>query len=199
MAVLTIPQAATLLTEFGMPRGRVVEFVSIGIAESGLRTDAVSSAGAIGVWQQMPFNATDRGYQPDALYRPTINALITVQLSGQGVNCAAWDTAYADIGATGRYPFLAWPEAGSAAWRNEGMVAAVLSHGFPAPVSGGPPPGAGPTGAQLQAQQWAAELQSIELQLVEGTRRWLTEQDRLDEELARLITPLRPTARHGGR
>ena len=199
MTILTIPQAATYLTDFGMPRSRVVEFVSIGIAESGLRTDALSSAGAIGVWQQMPFNATDRGYPASDLYDPNINALITVELSGQGVNCAAWDTAYADIGATGRYSFLAWPEAGSAAWRNEGMVAAVLSHGYPAPVTGGPPPGTGPTGAQLQEQQWAAELQSIELELVGGTKRWLAEQDKLDRELARLITPPRSRARRTGR
>lgn len=199
MTILTIPQAATYLVDFGMPRSHVVEFVAIGIAESGLDTAAVSPAGAIGVWQQMPFNATDRGYQPDALFRPDINALITVELSGQGVNCAAWDTAYADINATGRYSFLAWPEAGSAAWHNEGAVAAVLSHGYPAPVTGGPPPGTGPTGAQIQEQQWAAELQSIELQLVEGTRAWLTGQDRLDQQLLRLVTPPRRLTRRTGR
>lgn len=199
MTILTIPQAATYLTDFGMPRSHVVEFVSIGIAESGLDTAAVSPAGAIGVWQCMPFNAYLAGSDAAGLYDPNINALVTVRLSGQGVNCAAWDTAYADISATGRYSFLAWPEAGSAAWHNEGAVAAVLSHGYPAPVTGGPPPGTGPSGVQIQEQQWAAELQSIELQLVEGTRAWLTGQDRLDEQLLRLVTPPRRLTRRTGR
>lgn len=194
MPTLTIPQAATYLSEFGMPRNHVVEFVAIGMAESSLVTNAVSSAGAIGVWQIMPFNAAIAGLSVDALYNPGDNALVAVMLSGQGINCAAWDTCYANIGASGRYSSLAWPEPGSAAWNNEGTAAAVLSHGYPAPVSGGPPPGTGLTGAQLQDQQWAAELQSVEDQLVAGTKRWLVTMDSLEREMARLV-PVLPRGR----
>lgn len=101
------------------------------MGESGLNDAAVSPAGAIGLWQIMPFNAGPYGYAPGDLYNPGVNAHIAVAMSGGGTNCAAWDSAYLDIYASGRYSFLAWPERGSADYNNLPAAAAELAgHGL---------------------------------------------------------------------
>lgn len=126
MTLLTAVQVADYWIGAGGPKARAVEWVAIAMGESGLVTDAVSSAGAIGTWQIMPFNAPAYGYSPAQLYDPAVNARIAVAMSGGGVNCAAWDSAYADIRASGRYTFLAWPEAGSADYNNLPAAAAEI-------------------------------------------------------------------------
>lgn len=131
MSLLTAVQVADYWIGAGGPKNRAVEWVAIAMGESGLVTDAVSSAGAIGLWQVMPFNAGPYGYTPNDLYNPAINARITVAMSGGGTNCAAWDSAYANIQASGRYSFLAWPEQGSADYNNLPAAQAELSgHGL---------------------------------------------------------------------
>lgn len=120
--ILTVKQAWNALVNNGMPQNRATEFVAIGICESSLDSSAVSPVGAIGVWQVMPFNAAIGGGTPADLYDPDYNARVTVLLSGHGANCAAWDTAYANIGASGRYSFLNWPEPGSCAANNLGTA-----------------------------------------------------------------------------
>jgi hypothetical protein len=105
--------------------------VAIAIGESALEDDAVSSAGAIGVWQIMPFNAAPHGFTVNELYQPGVNAKVAVEMSGGGQNCAAWDSAYRNINASGRYSFLAWPETGSADYNNLPIAQAELSgHGL---------------------------------------------------------------------
>jgi soluble lytic murein transglycosylase-like protein len=128
MAVLTILQTADYWVGAGGPSSRAVEFVAIGMAESSLDTLAVSPVGARGVWQIMPFNAAPNGASVAGLFDPAVNALVAVRMSGHGANCAAWDTCYANIRKSGRYPFLAAPEPGSAADGNMLAVAAVLGH-----------------------------------------------------------------------
>lgn len=126
MTVLTIPQVAGWWEREGGPSSRTVEFVAIAIAESSLDTAAVSVTDAIGLWQEEPDHAGEYGYPVSALYDPQVNAFIAVRLSGFGSNCAAWDTAYRNIYASGRYGFLGYPEQGSAAWNNLATVANVL-------------------------------------------------------------------------
>lgn len=140
MAQLTALGVADYWIAAGGPKSRAVEWVAIALGESSYNTEAVSSAGAIGLWQIMPFNAAPHGYSVAQLYDPLINARVAVAMSGQGTNCAAWDSAYRDILTSGRYPFLGWPEVGSADYNNLAIVAAQLGHD----KLGGaiPPPGA---------------------------------------------------------
>lgn len=126
MTLLTALQVADYWAGAGGPKSRAVEWVAIAMGESGLVTDAVSSAGAVGLWQIMPFNAPPYGYTVQDLYNPAINARIAVAMSGGGTNCAAWDSAYANISASGRYSFLAWPEQGSADYNNLAAAAAEI-------------------------------------------------------------------------
>lgn len=118
MALLTAVQVASYWTGAGGPSARAVEWVAIAMGESGLVTDAVSPAGAIGLWQIMPFNAGPNGATVGQLYDPAVNAMVAVKMSGGGANCAAWDSCYADIQASGRYSYLAYPEKGSADYNN---------------------------------------------------------------------------------
>lgn len=100
----------------GGPPSRAVEWLAIALGESSLISDIVSPAGAIGIWQIMPFNASIGGGTVQDLNDPAYNAKVAVIMSGGGVNCAAWDSCYLDIQASGRYTYLAWPEQGSSDW-----------------------------------------------------------------------------------
>lgn len=138
MALLTAVQVADYWVGAGGPKSRAVEWVAIAMGESGLVTDVVSPAGAIGIWQIMPFNAAPNGATVSQLYDPSVNARVAVQMSGGGTNCAAWDSAYADIARSGRYTYLAYPEMGSADYNNLAAAAAELAgHG----LGGITPPG----------------------------------------------------------
>lgn len=129
MTVLTGPEVAGYWEGAGGPKSRAVEWLAIAIGESSLDTSAYSSAGAIGLWQIMPFNAAPYGYSVAQLYDPAVNASIAVQMSGGGTNCAAWDSCYANIYASGRYSFLAWPEVGSADYNNLPEAASMIAGG----------------------------------------------------------------------
>lgn len=131
MAQLSAVQVADYWIGAGGPRNRAVEWTAIAMGESSLDTEALSPAGAIGVWQIMPFNAAPYGYSVAQLYSPAVNARIAVAMSGGGTNCAAWDSCYLDIERSGRYTFLAWPERGSSDWDLLPWAQASLSgHGL---------------------------------------------------------------------
>lgn len=154
--VLPAIEVADYWVGAGGPKSRVVEWVAIAIGESSLDADAVSPVGAVGLWQIMPFNAPPYGYTTADLYDPAVNAKIAVQMSGGGTNCAAWDSAYANIYASGRYSYLAWPEQGSADYNNLAVASAELG-GLPInPVTNPGYPGIASTlagtVAQIQAQ-----------------------------------------------
>jgi soluble lytic murein transglycosylase-like protein len=140
MTVFTARQVAAVWEFTGGPHNRDVEWVAIAMGESGLRTDALSPAGAIGLWQIMPFHAAEFGYSVGQLYEPAVNALIAVRLSGYGTNCAAWDSAYANIYASGRYRFLGFPEQGSADYNNLPAAANELGRNPPYTVTTSVPP-----------------------------------------------------------
>ena len=103
-----------------------VEWVAIALGESSLDDSAVSSAGAIGTWQIMPFNAHWGGGTVSDLYDLDYNAKVAALMSGGGVNCAAWDSCYLDINRSGRYNYLGYPERGSADWNNIPVAAALI-------------------------------------------------------------------------
>lgn len=133
----------------GMPKGaRCNEFVAIGICESSLETDAISPAGALGLWQIMPFNFGPLGLAVSDWRNPDTNARAAVLLSGHGANCAAWDTCYADIQASGRFSFLNWPQAGSCAAGHLGAVSVVT--GTSSQGGASPPPFPGVDGSLTQ-------------------------------------------------
>lgn len=140
MTVLSARQVADYWVAEGGPANRAVEWVAIAIGESSLDDSAVSPAGAIGLWQIMPFHAGEFGITVDSLYDPRTNALVAVSLSGHGTNCAAWDSCYRDIYASGRYSFLAWPEVGSADYNNLATAANLLGSGWHYTGAPGVPP-----------------------------------------------------------
>lgn len=140
MTILTAVQVADYWIGAGGPKSRAVEWVAIAIGESGFNDQVVSPAGAIGVWQIMPFNAGVGGGTVADLYNPAYNAKVAVLMSGGGANCAAWDSCYVNINASGRYTFLGWPEQGSADWFNlVPAQAALLGHGLTGITNPGPP------------------------------------------------------------
>jgi hypothetical protein len=137
--ILTPLQVADYWIAAGGPKNRATEWVAIARGESAYDTAAVSSAGAIGLWQIMPFNAAPNGVTVADLYNPLENARVAVRMSGRGGNCAAWDSCYADIYTSGRYTFLAYPEPGSADYNNMQIVATQLGTDK---LGGAVPPGA---------------------------------------------------------
>lgn len=150
MTQLTALQVADYWIAAGGSKSKAVVAVAVSLGESSYDTAALSSAGAIGLWQIMPFNAAPHGYTVADLYNPSDNARIAVEMSGNGTNWAAWDSCYADINASGRLSYLPWPQPGSADYNNLGPVSVELGHD----KLGGavPPPGASVAGAVEQAQ-----------------------------------------------
>lgn len=148
----TALQVADYWIAAGGPKQRAVEWTAISLGESSYDDSVVSSAGAIGLWQIMPMHAAEYGLTVADLYNPLDNARVAVRLSGGGTNCAAWDSCYANISASGRYTFLAWPEQGSADYNNLQVVAVELGHDK---LGGAVPPGGtlmSPAEAQAVAQ-----------------------------------------------
>ena len=141
MTVRTAREVAAAWERAGGPSSNAVEWVAIAIGESSLNDQAVSSAGAIGPWQIMPFNAHIGGGSVNDLYNLDYNAKVTVLMSGNGTNCAAWDSCYANIYRSGRYNFLGYPEHGSADFNNIPVAAALL--GVDALISALPEPSLG--------------------------------------------------------
>lgn len=126
---ITPHDAAQVWIDTGGPKNRVVAWVSVAYSESSLDLDAESPVGARGLYQIMPFNFIPLGLDPTKWQNPYINTEAAVRLSGTGMNFAPWDTAYADIGASGRYRYLAWPERGSAAWSHMAYIAGLIGLG----------------------------------------------------------------------
>lgn len=149
MVTLTMLETADYWIAAGGPKNRATEWVAIAMGESSLETTAISSVGARSLWQIMPEHFPEYGYSLSQWADPAVNASIAVQLSGHGTNCAAWDSCYTDIEASGRLEFLSWPQPGSADYDNLAVVSAALR----TDKLGGavPPPGSFPTGPLVGA------------------------------------------------
>lgn len=158
--LLTMEQVANAWVDAGGPSNRAVEWVAIAMGESGLNTTALSPVGAEGLWQIMPFHWGPLGLDGSLWADPLTNAKAAVAISGHGTNCAAWDSAYRNIYASGRYSFLAWPEPGSADYEHMQTVAAAIGgdkFGGAVP-NGGQFPSAGMNNAIGHMQQLATKL-----------------------------------------
>lgn len=128
MPVISYLECADAWIAAGGPRNRAAEWVGIAVGESGLNTDAVSPVGALGLWQIMPFNWAPNGVNINDWRDPVANATVAVRMSGHGTNCAAWDSCYVNILASGRLSYLAFPQPGSADYHNAMVAAAILGH-----------------------------------------------------------------------
>lgn len=125
MTVWSRQQVAGFLFTAGMRGRRINEFVAIAVCESSLDDHARSPADARGLWQIEPFWAGSLGVSVESLYDPMVNARGAVFISGHGANCAAWDTCYDDIQASGRFSFLSWPQSRSCAFTHIAGVSVV--------------------------------------------------------------------------
>lgn len=162
-AYYSTPQIAQLWTNAGGDVNAVVVAVAVALAEScDGDAHALSSAGAIGLWQILATHAIETGQDPSELYDAAVNAEYAVSISGNGADWEAWDTCYAaGESLTTRY-YLPYPEAGSLAYQRIPAVAASLGitaptgpaqlpPGTPQPIVGPPvnpnaPAGGVPTG-----------------------------------------------------
>lgn len=115
MTVLTAYQMVLYWETNGGPPKLALPWISVSRAESSWDTEATSPTDAHGLYQLEPYSWPAGAGNGDNWADPNANSRAAVILSGGGVNFAPWDTAYANIEASGRYSFLAWPENGSAA------------------------------------------------------------------------------------
>jgi hypothetical protein len=129
MPVLSAHQIITLLQVEACPDKRLIAWAAVSFCESSWNTQAVSPTSARGLYQLEPYSWPAGAGSFDKWDNPDVNTRAALILSGYGMNFAPWDTAYADIQASGRYSFLNWPERGSCAWNHFGYVAAILGTG----------------------------------------------------------------------
>jgi len=171
MAVLSAHDMADNWIGNGGPRNRTVAWLSVSLAESSWDTEAVSPTDARGLYQVEPYSWPAAAGPLANWDQPGPNSYAAVLLSGGGVNFAPWDTAYADIEATGRYTFLSWPEPGSAADKNMPYVAGLLGSNFYGGTT--PPVQPGVDGTLPAALQWYGQATDTLIPLLtDAANRW---------------------------
>ena len=158
MTILTAQQMAGAYFTVSGPVNRIVAWLAVALAESSWDTQAVSSADARGLYQILSSNFGATGLSDANWTDPAANTRAMLILSGGGMNFAPWDTAYANIGASGRFSFLGWPQQNSAAWNDMPQVAGQL--GPHATALLGPPPQPGLAGGLPDALAWYAAAAS---------------------------------------
>lgn len=156
MALLNAHQVVSAWVSAGGPSRTALAWASVSIAESSWNTDAVSPTDARGLYQIEPYSWSAQAGSFGNWRDPYSNSRAAVILSGGGVNFAPWDTAYRNIGHTGRYAFLAWPENGSAAASYMPYVQGALGSTY---YGTGAPPGVpGLSGTLPDAIKWYGEV-----------------------------------------
>ena len=149
------PQLQALWKFAGGNASREDVMAAISLAESSGEAEVVSPAGAIGLWQVMPFWAPHFGWPVSYLYQPYYNARAAVGISGGGYHLGAWDTCYNPPSAAANRLDLSWPETGSPAWDE------LRSHGAGTTGGGGGGGSTGPSGADavlMRQFAWANHL-----------------------------------------
>jgi len=109
-------QLQTLWQFAGGTPSRAPLMAAIALAESSGDSNAVSPAGAISLWQVMPFWAGELGMTVADLFVPLDNARAARSISGGGFHVGAWDTCYNPPESAADRKDLTWPETGSPAW-----------------------------------------------------------------------------------
>lgn len=152
---LTARQVWGYYEEVGLPKNRAVAWVSVAYSESGFNTRAESPVGARGLYQFMPGSwPPQAGFYANA-FDPYWNTVAMRYLSGDGMNFAPWDSAYRNINASGRYSYLAWPEAGSAVSNNMWLIAGLM--GVSPPTALHPPAQPGVSNQMPAALTWYSQ------------------------------------------
>lgn len=155
MPILDAHEVVDTWVAQGGPKKYAVAWAAVSLAESSWNTDAVSPTDAHGLYQIEPYSWSPEAGPGDRWNQAGPNTLAAIVLSGGGTNFAPWDTAYADIGRSGRYNYLSWPEAGSAAYNNMPKIQAMVGKGGYGPVSKVVTPGL--TGTLPDAIRWYNE------------------------------------------
>jgi sugar/nucleoside kinase (ribokinase family) len=140
----------------GFPASRRPVMAAISLAESSGDSTIVSPAGAIGLWQIMPFWAATFHQPVSDLYVALINCDDARRISGNGYNLGAWDTCYNPPSSAAVRRDLHWPETGSPAWNILQTHGAGINPGETHGAAGSADPG----DRQLMQQVgWANHLQ----------------------------------------
>lgn len=142
----------------GFPASRRPVMAAIALAESSGQSTIVSPAGAIGLWQIMPFWAGTFGQSVSELYVALVNCDDARRISGNGYHLGAWDTCYNPPSSAAVRRDLGWPERGSPAWNILQDHGAGINPGPATGASGGP----SPSDKTLMRQvSWAKHLQEV--------------------------------------
>lgn len=120
----------------------VVTAVAVSLAESGGNTGAVSPSDDWGLWQINAANFWWLGVTAADMLDGNKNARVAIRMSGNGTNWAPWCTCWANPGRDCGHGHLAYPQAGSPAYREIPRVTAALGGGM-GEGGGGPPPTSG--------------------------------------------------------
>lgn len=123
---LTIPEIAELWIEAGGSRSHVIDAVSVALAESGGRPDAVSPSHDYGVWQINRIHFGNGIINSANWDDPLVNARAAVKISGAGANWAAWCTAWVHPEGNCGHGHLTHPQHGSPAAQQTVVVEVVL-------------------------------------------------------------------------
>lgn len=148
MTIYTWGQMWGLWDSVGGARNRGAMMASIAEAESSGNSLAISPAGALGLWQIMPFWASEWGWRVESLLIGVASARGALRISGNGYHVGAWDTCYNPVSSAADRRDLSEPMVGSPAWN--------IWHGH-----GGGPGSSGGGGVQTYQGPDAAEQEVI--------------------------------------
>ncbi len=140
-AVLSIPDVAAAWNTADGSQSALVAAVAVCCSESSFDAHAISIDDAIGLWQILYSHASDAGQDTISLMDPATNARYAVELSNNGADWSAWDSAYdnAHPATEGRHA-IPYPEHGSNAYACIPDVQAALA-AAPTGITGGGAPG----------------------------------------------------------
>jgi hypothetical protein len=169
MSILSAYQIVSAWVDNGGPKNRALAWAAVSLSESSWDTEAISPTEARGLYQIEPYSWPDGAGPFTDWIQPDANTKAAIILSGGGVNFAPWDTAYANIEASGRYSFLAWPENGSAAANNMPVVQGDLGTTGYGTTSAPDVPGL--TGSLPDAIRWYGEVANTVLPVLASRAR----------------------------
>lgn len=175
MTQLTIPQAAWVWENAGGSKRVVVIAVAVAMAESGLRTDAVSPSSDYGLWQINSSNFPWLGLNSTTALEAGPNAVAAIRMSANGSNWAPWCTCWTDPAANCGHGNLPYPQQGSPAYNQIDTVAQALGQNPPTPPPGGSGqggPGSPPTAARDDLISMVNEYKQYNNSRLAGHAKW---------------------------
>lgn len=172
---LTIPQCAYVWESNGGSKRTVILAVAVSMAESGLRTDAISPSSDYGLWQINSSNFASQGLTATTALEANPNARAAIRMSANGDNWAPWCTCWVDPAANCGHGNLPYPQPGSPAYSHISEVAAALHQTPPQPpphTPGPPTPGHPPTAAQSALIAMVDDYKTYNNTRLKGHARW---------------------------